>query len=301
MRCVAPMRLETHWASCGRCLHCRIRRRTLWTLRMMHHQQYVEHSSFITLTYEDKNLMVRNGISNLVRSDVQKYFKRLRINEQRNNRRLQIQYYLCGEYGDRTSRPHYHFILFGNLDVWSYPSETRGERVFAISGNPVFDAWELGSVNIANAEADSMRYVAQYIDKKLFGIASAFSHREAPFQLASQRLGIEWLNDNLEKVMYEASVSFRGNKYPIPRAYMNRIKAVFPEAADGITDRVVSASILANMDLILELAPEFGGRSWDQLNHTERSQVASLIHDRSKVLSEVTASEIKFKTRMNKL
>lgn len=268
---------------------------------MLHHQQTVKFSSFITLTYRDENLMIRHGVANLVKSDAQKYFKRLRINELRLDRRPLIQYYLCGEYGDRTSRPHMHFILFGDIDVFSYPIEKRGRRIFAVAGNPVFDAWELGEVNVGYAEADSIRYVAQYIDKKILGSAAPYDHREAPFQLASQSLGRDWAESNVEKMLYDAALVFRGKKFPIPKYYRDIIYKSFPAAANGLSDRLIRESIIADLDTIAEMMPEVAGICWEDMDDTMRSEMTSKLIERNKAFSEVKRLEIKFKSRSNDL
>ena len=61
---------------------------------------------FLTLTYNDDNLPSDVGLH---KDDLQRFFKRLR----KALDTKKIRYFACGEYGDTTSRPHYHAIVFG--------------------------------------------------------------------------------------------------------------------------------------------------------------------------------------------
>ena len=49
---------------------------------------------------------MKNNPIILKKSDFQKFIKRLRKD-------YDIKYFACGEYGDKTLRPHFHAILFG--------------------------------------------------------------------------------------------------------------------------------------------------------------------------------------------
>lgn len=109
-----------------------------------------EASCFVTLTYSDDSLP--SGGS-LVISDAQKFLKRLR----KKIHPHKIRYYLVGEYGDRTFRPHYHLCLYG-LSVDDH-------QIIA-------DAWSIGGVPIGHVVVGSLTfesaaYVAGYVTKKM--------------------------------------------------------------------------------------------------------------------------------------
>lgn len=64
---------------------------------------------------------------------------------------MALRYYLVGEYGDQTQRPHYHAIIFG-LPPYS----------------PLFQqTWKKGFVHTGELTPDSAQYVAGYVVKKL--------------------------------------------------------------------------------------------------------------------------------------
>ena len=91
---------------CGKCQGCRLERSRQWAVRCLHESNMFDQNCFITLTYNFENLPKDGSLSVDV---VQKFFKRLR----KKFPDRKIRYFLCGEYGDMLSRPHYHACLFG--------------------------------------------------------------------------------------------------------------------------------------------------------------------------------------------
>lgn len=238
---------------------------------MLHHLKENPQAVFLTLTYSDDQVVRRgNGTAMLVKSDVQKFFKRLRINRFRSGRSSNISYYACGEYGERTQRPHYHAIVFG-LD---FNDVDRGD---------VADAWHHGHTDFGLVTPASIRYVAGYIDKKVLGYADAFQGREGEFQLVSNGIGLQWCKENMVQLLYDGGLSFEGNALPLSRYYREKLRELWPEAMEGVGMRIVEASAKAELDLYLEIVPEFGGRKYSELTMTERSLLAARIYARNQV------------------
>lgn len=103
-------------------------------------------SSFVTLTYDPKNYDGKT----LVPKHTQDWLKRLRKAVAPTN----IRYFLVGEYGDETQRPHYHAALFGlGLD----------------SGGIIDQTWGRGFTYTGDLTPDSASYIAGYVSKKLNG------------------------------------------------------------------------------------------------------------------------------------
>lgn len=73
---------------------------------------------FLTLTYQNSKLpaLERDGYSTLEYRDFQLFMKRLRIQLDKMQHTNKIKYFVCGEYGGLTHRPHFHVLLF-NLDL----------------------------------------------------------------------------------------------------------------------------------------------------------------------------------------
>ena len=187
---------------CGRCMACRIAKRREWSIRMLHELSYHDDAVFLTLTYNDTYLPPN---ASLDKAALQKFFKRLR-------KRLgdrKIRYFACGEYGDEGGRPHYHAIIFGlslraedkKLVVESWP--------FCDWSNPKIFKGAFGLV-----EPDSIRYVAQYIDKKYTGDFAqkeyADKNREPVFKLSSLGLGKQFCDDNCARLSTDLSVTVNG-------------------------------------------------------------------------------------------
>lgn len=123
----------------------------------------LQHSdnAFVTLTYDDENLP---GLGSLEPKHTQDWLKRIR----KAVHPLKLRYYLVGEYGDQTNRPHYHVALFG------YPSCRHAQTREHVSAarccsqcSLVASTWPFGRVHLGTLEAHSAGYVAGYIEKKL--------------------------------------------------------------------------------------------------------------------------------------
>lgn len=171
MLCVKPfVPLTSHIPfGCTQCLPCRINRRRNWSFRMLLESMKHGDSSFITLTYADaqqeKPCKVCKGPCKrcdcYVHSDqVQPWHARNFLKRFRKILEPQkIRYFLVGEYGSETQRPHYHLIVFG-------VSSLVAGGLDGFSGI-VRDSWRCGHVYVGDANIDSMQYVAGYVTKKL--------------------------------------------------------------------------------------------------------------------------------------
>lgn len=91
---------------CGQCMPCRLNKRRVWAHRIMLEAYQYEHNAFVTLTYAPEKLP-ENG--SLVPEHVQSWLKRLRARVAPSK----FRFFLVGEYGDESERPHYHAALFG--------------------------------------------------------------------------------------------------------------------------------------------------------------------------------------------
>lgn len=117
-----------------------------------------EHSSFITLTY-DENSIPPGGT--LVPKDTQDWLKRLRTYVG------PIRYYLVGEYGDQTQRPHYHAALFG-VPGCPYQDAQKTRRGCNCPVCQVLKkTWPQGRTHSGELTTQSAQYIAGYVTKKL--------------------------------------------------------------------------------------------------------------------------------------
>lgn len=186
---------------CGQCIGCRLARSRDWAIRCVHESSLYSDNCFITLTFNDENLN-KNG--SLVKSDFQKFMKRLRkkyngkdsITNDKGQTIYPIRFFHCGEYGSMLERPHHHACLF-NFDfddkelikvrdgVNLYRSE-KLEQLWSKKIDP-YDyldykpetLWEnrngdlmvkLGYCTLGDVTFESAAYCARYITKKINGV-----------------------------------------------------------------------------------------------------------------------------------
>lgn len=177
---------RSYYVPCGRCAWCRRRKQDDWFFRLGFEARFWPFVSFVTLTYDDDNIpnmsSDQDGVLRYYRGfdfvrpsdvevksfcyvpDVQKYFKRLtkRLNLIKVHQQFYMkptgQFYLkpsapgrkyicVSEYGSKSGRPHYHFILFASCDI-----------------DCSLD-WPFGQVVQGPADLGSFRYVTKYLLK----------------------------------------------------------------------------------------------------------------------------------------
>lgn len=223
MQCVKPITLyngvDPLVVPCGKCVACRIAKSREWALRLLWEGESHEGLSlFVTLTYDEQHLPKPPSIE---KYHLQNFVKRLRKNTGK-----KIKYYACGEYGDRTLRPHYHIILFG-LDAClqccccrdhalPMPADGTGCR-------EIYDAWGKGHVDIGGLTYESARYVAGYIHKRRTHIHEPVKAFTKPFGLQSQGLGLQFAQEHSDQLHEYLSCSVHGITTTIPRYFINKL------------------------------------------------------------------------------
>lgn len=151
--------------ACGQCMGCRLERSRQWAVRCLHESKMHERNCFITLTYSDANLPENH---NLQYSDFQKFMKRLR----KEFSDIPIRFYMCGEYGETTGRPHYHACLFGVDFDDKVPLQRTGSDHMIYRSAVLDKLWPLGHASVGQLTFESAAYTARYITKKLLGAAA---------------------------------------------------------------------------------------------------------------------------------
>lgn len=76
---------------------------------------------------------------------------------------------MCGEYGEKLGRPHYHYLIFGHdfKDKVFHKTSGSGEKLYT---SPTLNRlWPYGLAWIGDVSYESCAYVASYIMKKLTG------------------------------------------------------------------------------------------------------------------------------------
>lgn len=193
---------------CGKCENCI---RTLindWSFRLEQEAKDHIYVDFITLTYDPKYVpLTKNELPTLDKTDVQKFWKRLR---KRSN--AKIKYFVVGEYGTKSYRPHYHAIVFGLSEQKHYEK-----------------AWQKGYVHIGDYFSPAaIRYTLKYMYKK--GQVPLFPEddREPEFRSMSQKLGARFISkqryeyyfDDITRINF---VQTAIGKQTMPRYYRKKL------------------------------------------------------------------------------
>jgi len=233
---------------CGRCVGCRLDKSRDWAIRCYHEASMYNNglnNAFITLTYSQENLP--NG-SSLVKSHFQKFIRSLRKRTKK-----KIRYYMCGEYGPLTDRPHYHALLFG--------FHFEDQKLFTIRrGNNCYKSallektWTKGASEIGNVTFQSAGYVSRYIMSKQNGEYAEREYsipdpetgeilpdvlKQAPYTQMSLHPGIgkEWYDKfKTDLWPHDYAVLPDGAKAPVPTYYRNLLKKSEPELWNKLRD-----------------------------------------------------------------
>lgn len=185
---------------CGSCIGCLKMRRDHWSIRLNEECKVAKCATFLTLTYNDEHLP-EGGM--LCKQDLQKYFKRVRSQDDR------LKYYAVGEYGSENGRPHYHGIIF-NVDNDLLVEKWKD------------DDGDIGFVECDPVNEATIHYVTKYITND-----EVYSYGYIkPFAVMSKGLGKSYILSNGEyhrKNMSTTFVGIGGVKNSLPRYYRDRI------------------------------------------------------------------------------
>lgn len=192
MRAAYSVGLPVHFVQymevpCGKCASCLRARQDDWAMRI-EHESLTWNSGriyFIRLSYNPDFVPMVNFAGNdgycmtLRKKDLQNFYKRLRKYFPNNH----FRYFCCGEYG-KLGRPHYHVILFSDLDLT--PSEFQyhlENRIWALnhSRRAASPDWRsLGFCNVQYFNRKHARYCAKYTVKDIAG--DYYDCQERPFR-----------------------------------------------------------------------------------------------------------------------
>lgn len=224
--------------SCGQCIGCRLEYSRKWAVRCVHEASLYKENSFITLTYNNENLpedgsLVKdkyNEDGKLVQSGhFQLFMKRLRARYPN----IKIRYFMCGEYGEKNMRPHYHACLF-NFDFEDKELWQIRNGISLFRSSILEDLWPMGFSTIGEVTFESAAYVARYVLKKVTGehadahylnfdreTGELYGILEPEFTTMSRRPGIgkKWLEKYYKDVYPKDTFHINGKAMKPPRYY----------------------------------------------------------------------------------
>lgn len=224
------------WLSCGQCIGCRLERSRQWAVRCLHEASMHRRNCFITLTYDDEHAPADHSLNYRV---FQLFMKRLRKRFPDDR----IRFYMCGEYGDDFSRPHYHACIFG-FDFADRLFWSRAASDSKLYRSAVLESlWPFGFSSVGEVTFESAAYVARYIMKKVTGDPSAKHYKsliastgeivermpEFTHMSLKPGIGAEYQSTYAADMYPHGMVVVRGKEARTPRYYDKKFEKSDPD------------------------------------------------------------------------
>lgn len=242
---------------CGKCDACQLQHARNWANRCLMEAYYSHDNWFLTLTFMDGFCPGK-----LDTKDVTAFIKRLRKALDVDG----IRYFACGEYGEKSGRPHYHMILFDcKLDDTKLLDASR--KLFL--SDTIAKCWPYGFHSLAPVTVQTINYVARYTSKK--------STAKKGFLQMSRRPGIgcRYLLDHPDayKLDYIPLVVDGSLRRITPPRYYEKLFSELPW--DEIKSRRVE-----NVRAVERVKCFVHGLNPEQLAHYERSGIYAAKRER---------------------
>lgn len=221
MNCQQPIWLPSRhdFVACRKCIPCLARARRDWSNRVEVEWQHSENAYFVTMTYDEMNVpRCDTGQPTLEPKHISQFLKDIRnasrirkgsgLREVRSPR-----FYLCGEYGTKTERPHYHVIFF-NL-----PDKVR---------NRLREIWGKGFVSVSALNRKRVRYATKYTLTRNM-VDCKTTDRVKPFRRTTTStggIGKQWLTrENIEYALthLDGRMKTANGFQPMPSYYKERL------------------------------------------------------------------------------
>lgn len=212
---------QSFFLPCGRCVMCRLERSRQWATRCLHEAKMHEESCYITLTYDDAHVPPDGSLKY---SDYVSFMRRLRKYVRRRHEAKSLRFYMCGEYGGATGRPHYHALIFG----YDFSDKLYFKRIgkFKLFTSAVLgQLWPMGNHLIGAVSFESAAYVARYCMEKITGQGAEahYGGRVPEFNQMSRGkdggIGAPFVRKFLSDVYPHGEVVVNGKLQKAPRYY----------------------------------------------------------------------------------
>lgn len=266
---------------CGQCWGCRLERSRQWAMRCMHEAALYDNNCFITLTYNDDHCPSDRSLNY---DDFQRFMKRFRkrfkgVQEVSYKKRVYhkpvsdsvigssdrsfdlvetksnpIRFYMCGEYGEKFERPHFHACIFN----FNFPDKTVWKRT--PSGQIIYrskaleELWSdekgdsIGYSSIGDVTFESAAYVARYVMKKRTGKGSEDHYETTDFETGEIKnrrpefnkmslkpgIGAGWFDRFSADVYPHDYVVVNGKEVRPPKYYDKKFAEISPDEFEAL-------------------------------------------------------------------
>ena len=251
---------------CKQCAGCQETYSKQWAMRCMAEAKEHKYNYFLTLTYDDNHIPREDTVKSpidgkeyylenpesgqLKPEDMEQFIKNIRQTWKREYDHTGIRFYMCGEYGGKTERPHYHIILF------NFPIPLEELKIYKTTQHndilwnceKIEKIWGKGYVVIAEVNWDTCAYVARYVQKKWGNRWNAQSYYErglTPEYVRMSRMpgiGLKYYEKNLYDIYINDEIITKAHKGKTaairPPAYYDRkFGEDYPEHLEKIKAR----------------------------------------------------------------
>jgi hypothetical protein len=157
---------------CGKCPSCLKARQGAWISRIYYELKDTINAIFLTLTYRQDTVPrvtdyeTGEELMSLCKRHVQLALKKFRMKLKRLGYYIKFKYFLCGEYGNKTKRPHYHIIFMGLPQHLIYMFCSQWQK----------DYGRVDSRRIDLAHPKSLYNTAKYVTK--YSMKGIYEHSE---------------------------------------------------------------------------------------------------------------------------
>jgi len=226
----------------------------------MHESLFHSFSSFVTLTYDDAHVPYGHDL----------HYRHFRLFHKRLHRRTEyhlgkeaaskLKFFMCGEYGERLGRPHYHAILFGKFFHDRKPWRTSSAGFQLYRSEELDSLWDLGGAEIGDLSLESAAYCARYCMGKITG-PMADSHYEKlvldtgeiiqqtpEFMNCSRGIGAKFYSKYLSDMYPEDRVIMDGRAHKVPRYYDKRLEVDHPDTFEALRSRRLERAMACKDD-----------------------------------------------------
>lgn len=211
--------------------------------------------SFLTLTYAPEHLP---GDLSLNHRHWQLFAKRLR------KEIGPFRFLMCGEYGEKGGRPHYHAIIFGHdfrRDRYVWKENRHGHKLYR--SPTVEKAWGFGHCSVGEVNLTTIRYVCGYIRKKQKGKATTQISEDGlrPYELYDSKtgevipiqpeyaqmsrmpgLGADFYAKYGDQIRAHDTCILDGRELPVPEYYNRLTRRDYPERFAELKDKRYKAA-----------------------------------------------------------
>lgn len=167
-----------------------------------------------------------------------------------------LRFYMCGEYGAKLDRPHYHAAIFGE-DFSGDRYEWKRTASGVLYRSPRLEKlWDFGYSSVAELNFDTAAYIARYIMKKITGDQAAEHYKRIDpetgetywlppeFSVMSRGnhdgrggIGADWFRKYRSDVYPHDTCIMNGAKFKPPRYYDKLLEKVDAAAMEIIKEQ----------------------------------------------------------------